>query len=127
MTSELEHGNLTVTDPDATAAWLTQVFEWQVRWSGPALGGGYTVHVGNGSDYLALYRPAEPLRSGNDSYTQLGGLNHIGIRVDDLDATEARVRTAGFAPHSHADYEPGKRFYFHDADGVEFEVVAYDD
>ena len=52
--------------------------------------------------------PAEP----GDSYTTRGGLNHLGITVDDLDATEARVTAAGFVPRSHADYEPGRRFYF---------------
>ena len=45
--------------------------------------------------------------------------------VDDLDAVEAKVVQAGYEPYSHADYEPGRRFYFNDADGVEFEVVAY--
>ncbi len=31
----------------------------------------------------------------------------------------------GSQTHSHADYEPGRRFYFHDEDGIEFEVVSY--
>ena len=45
--------------------------------------------------------------------------------VDDLDATEARILAAGIETFSHADYEPGRRFYFNDADGIEFEVVSY--
>ncbi|MEC7669548.1 MAG: VOC family protein, partial [Pseudomonadota bacterium] len=28
-------------------------------------------------------------------------------------------------PHNHADYEPGKRFYFDTPDGIEIEVVSY--
>ncbi len=52
-------------------------------------------------------------------------LNHIGVEVDDLDATEARVVAAGLTPFSHADYEPGRRFYFLDPDGIEYEVVSY--
>jgi catechol 2,3-dioxygenase-like lactoylglutathione lyase family enzyme len=52
-------------------------------------------------------------------------LNHIGVQVDDLDATEARVIAAGLLPFSHADYEPGRRFYFLDPDGIEYEVVSY--
>ena len=59
------------------------------------------------------------------SYTTTGGLNHVGIVVDDLDTAEQRVSAAGYEPHSHADYEPGRRFYFHDDDGIEFEVVSY--
>ena len=52
-------------------------------------------------------------------------LNHIGVEVDDLDAPEARVIAAGLRPFSHADYEPGRRFYFLDPGGVEYEVVRY--
>ena len=36
-----------------------------------------------------------------------------------------RLRAMGYEPHSHADYEPGRRFYFDDEDGIEFEVVSY--
>jgi len=45
--------------------------------------------------------------------------------VDDLDSVEDRVKAAGFTTGNHGDYEPGRRFYFHDADGIEFEVVSY--
>ena len=36
------------------------------------------------------------------------------------------VLAQGFTTGNHADYEPGRRFYFHDADGIEYEVVQYD-
>jgi predicted enzyme related to lactoylglutathione lyase len=45
--------------------------------------------------------------------------------VDDLDAVERRVVAAGLRPFNHGDYEPGRRFYFLDADGIEFEIVSY--
>lgn len=125
MSAALEHANLTVSDPDATAAWMCDLFGWHVRWSGPAINGGRTVHVGTGTGYLALYAPKTPARTGESSYDIVGGLNHVGVVVDNLDAAEARVRAAGFTPRSHADYEPGKRFYFDDADGIEFEIVSY--
>lgn len=35
MQATLEHVNLTVPDPDATAAWLCEVFGWHIRWQGP--------------------------------------------------------------------------------------------
>ncbi|MCB1406127.1 MAG: VOC family protein [Rhodobacteraceae bacterium] len=127
MTATLEHTNLTVSDPDATAAMLGEVFGWAVRWRGPALNGGLTVHVGSADSYVALYRPTGTPRPFDPagSYTQVGGLNHLGITVPDLDAVEKRVRAAGFTPVNHADYEPGRRFYFRDHDGIEFEVVSY--
>lgn len=126
MSAMLEHANFTVSDPQATARWLHDVFGWTTRWEGDAIAGGYTVHVGNEDSYLALYAPNKPVKSQESSYDIVGGLNHVGVLVDDIDATEARVRDAGFTPHNHADYEPGRRFYFDDDNGIEFEVVQYD-
>lgn len=65
----LEHVNITVSEPERMAALMCELFDWQIRWQGPAKPGGHTVHVG--------------------------------------------------------DYEPGRRFYFHDHDDIEYEVVAY--
>lgn len=125
--ARLEHANVTVSDPASTAAWMRNVFNWTIRWQGDAIADGHTIHVGGPDTYLALYRPAKPAHAGTSSYDTVGGLNHVGVVVDDLDATEARVRKAGFLPKSHADYEPGRRFYFEDDNGIEFEVVNYDD
>jgi len=35
------------------------------------------------------------------------------------------VRAYGLEPFSFGDYDPGRRFYFLDPDGVEFEIVTY--
>ncbi len=121
----LEHVNVTVSDPLKTAEHLCQLFGWHIRWQGDAIHGGRTVHVGSDDSYVAVYTRGAPAEHKSDSYSTRGGLNHIGIVVDDLGAVEARVLKAGFKPHSHADYEPGRRFYFHDHDGIEFEVVSY--
>lgn len=122
----LEHANLSVSDPARTAQMLVDLFGWHIRWQGDAISGGHTVHVGTDHGYLALYTQAGQMTEPQqDSYRTVGGLNHIGVVVPDLDAAEARVRGAGLEPHSHQDYEPGRRFYFHDDDGIEFEVVSY--
>lgn len=123
----LEHVNFTVSDPRATAAMLSELFGWHIRWQGEALAGGFTVHVGTDDDYLALYTgPSGKQTAAQDNYSQLGGLNHVGVSVADLDACEARVKAAGYEPHNHGDYEPGRRFYFDGPDGIEYEVVSYD-
>jgi len=122
---QLEHVNITVPDPDATAASLCEIFGWHLRWSGPAKDDGYTVHVGDAGSYLALCRPGKTLKAAGNTYGRIGGLNHVGVQVGDIDATEARVKAAGYTPHSHDDYEPGLRFYFDGPDGIEFEVVSY--
>ena len=122
----LEHVNITVRDPQVTAAMLNELFGWEIRWQGAAINGGFTIHVGNADQYLAIYTgPGGKQTPAQDSYTQLGGLNHVGVVVDDLDAAEAKVKAAGFTPTNHGDYEPGRRFYFRDGDNVEFEVVSY--
>ena len=121
----LEHANITVSDPEKTAAWMQTVFGWRIRWQGPGLDTGYTVHVGTDAQYLALYCPADLQKTPSDPDSFLGGLNHIGVCVRDLVACESRAKKAGFTPRDHAEYEPGSRFYFHDFDGIEYEVVSY--
>ena len=74
--------------------------------------------------YNALYRRGDG-SSIAEAFTKGRPLNHIGVEVGDLDATEARVLAAGLKPFGRADYEPGRRFYFLDPDGIEFEVVSY--
>lgn len=122
--SQLEHVNITVSDCEASAHLLQTLFGWQVRWQGPAMNNGRTVHVGTDTRYIALYTPAAELIPALPFAKGLP-LNHIGITVDDLDATEARVMAAGFTPFNHGDYAPGRRFYFFDDNGIEYEVVSY--
>ena len=123
----LEHINLCTLDPDAAAGWMVRVFNWRVRWAGTAMDTGYTVHVGDDAGYLALYRPQGDLLPAEAQYRRVNGLNHIGIVVDDIDAIENAVKLEGFTLNAHADYEPGRRFYFLDNTGLEFEIVHYDD
>ncbi|MEO9971590.1 MAG: VOC family protein [Hyphomonadaceae bacterium] len=126
---QLEHVNYTVPDPQKTAGMLADLFGWKVRWEGPAMAGGYTVHVGTETGYVALYRPADPsaLIPANDERAKdiVGTFNHLAITVDDLDETEKRILEAGYKTLNHGDYEPGRRFYFYDHDGIEYEVVSY--
>ena len=42
----LEHVNLTVSDPRQTAQMLEMIFGWKIRWEGPSLHGGRTIHIG---------------------------------------------------------------------------------
>lgn len=123
--ARIEHVNITVSDPAATAAVLKTLFGWKIRWQGTAMDQGYTIHVGTGDCYLALYRPGRSPDGDAVRYSKRGALNHIGLVVDDLDRAEAQVRAAGYTPHNHADYEPGRRFYFDGDDGVEYEIVSY--
>lgn len=121
----LEHVNVTVSDPARSAEVLGKLFGWHIRWEGGAINGGYTIHVGSADSYVALHSPDGRAEATPSSYGSLGGLNHIAVVVDDLDATEEKVKAAGYTPINHGGYEPGRRFYFHDHDNIEYEVVNY--
>ena len=121
--AHVEHANLTVSDPERSAALLQALCGWHERWRGASGLGGWTIHVGDDRSYLALYTRADGRVV--ERFAKGQPLNHVGLVVDDLDAAEAVVIAAGLEPFSHADYEPGRRFYFFDWDGIEFELVSY--
>jgi catechol 2,3-dioxygenase-like lactoylglutathione lyase family enzyme len=123
-TPRIEHVNVTVSDPERAARLMETLFGWHVRWQGPARDGGRTIHVGSDDHYVALYTGRDVAYTADD-FAKGQPLNHIGVEVDDLVAVEAKVVAAGLKPFSHADYEPGRRFYFLDPDGIEYEVVSY--
>ena len=120
----IEHVNVTVSDPERAARLMEALFGWRVRWQGPARDGGRTIHVGSDNHYVALYT-GHGVTYTADDFAKGRPLNHIGVEVDDLDAVEARVTAAGLVPFNHGDYEPGRRFYFFDPDGIEYEIVSY--
>ena len=123
-TPRLEHVNVTVTDPERAARLMQDLFGWRVRWQGPARDGGRSIHVGSAEQYLALYTGRDAAYDPDD-FAKGRPLNHIGVEVDDLAAIEARVVAAGLRPFGHDTYDPGRRFYFLDPDGIEYEVVSY--
>lgn len=122
----VEHVNLTVRYPEKVAKDLCQIFAWEVRWSGPSLDEGETIHVGEDDSYLALYTHPDITDLESRTPKIIANLNHVGIVVDDLDDIEGRVISHGFKPFSHRDYEPGRRFYFLMDDEIEIEVISYD-
>jgi len=124
MTSiaRLEHVNITASDGPRMAAFLEKLCGWKIRWEGPAINDGHSIHLGGPAQYIALYTPKEGPQG---EFPKGQPLNHIGVEVDDIDAAEAIVAAAGLIPFNHGDYEPGRRFYFFDWDGIEWEMVSY--
>src|SRR5690606_12499670 len=75
----MEHANLAVSDIDRLSVLLQSLLGWQVRWRGPAMSGGETIHVGTGDVYIALYTNPQVKARGP---VKLGfPLNHIGLQV----------------------------------------------
>ena len=131
-TGFIEHVNITVSQPERSADLLRELFGWHVRWRGPARDGGTSIHVGDETNYIAVYAGPDAARDRdwegnlqNHEWPKGAPLNHVGVQVEDLDRVEQRVIAAGLVPFNHGDYEPGRRFYFFDWDGIEFEIVSY--
>ncbi len=126
MTGTLEHANITVADVQKTADFLCDLFGWHIRWKGAGSDGGPWIHVGSKTSYLAIHTPTKPVAGGAEGYDVIGRMNHVGITVANLEPVLAKVVNAGYEPYNFGEYEPGRRFYFKDSDGIEFEVVCYD-
>jgi|SRR5690554_227646 catechol 2,3-dioxygenase-like lactoylglutathione lyase family enzyme len=127
-TGKLEHVNMTVSNPQRSADLMRDLFGWHIRWEGPSMLGGHTIHVGSENQYIALYTNEDVKAANNGNgpaFRKSQPLNHVAMTVDDLDGVEQKVLAAGLEPFGHDDYDPGRRFYFFDWNGIEFEVVSY--
>ncbi|MCP3904999.1 MAG: VOC family protein [Planctomycetes bacterium] len=121
----LEHVNLTVSDLDRSVDFYRRLLGYEVRWRREAADDlPAAAHVGDENHYIAMFQSAPAPAMAPVSYDAVG-LNHFGFVVDDLDAARDRLRDLGVEPHSEADYDPGRRLYFHDPDGIEVELVEY--
>ncbi len=121
----LEHVNLTVSNLERSVEFYRKLFDFRVRWEGTIESGQPAAHIGDDRCYLALFEATEQGRACQD-YGAVG-LNHFGVVVDDLAASKKRLAELGITPTTEADYEPGRRLYFLDPDGIEVELVEYDE
>ncbi len=121
----LEHVNLTVSDLQRSIDLYCDLLGMHVRWQGTTSNGNPAAHVGDDRCYLALFQSSPDLAARSAVDYNAVGLNHFGFVVDDLDAARARLEGHGLSSHHEADYEPGRRLYFFDPDGIEVELVEY--
>ncbi len=117
----LEHVNFTVSDLDRSVDFYTRLFGFKVRWKGTLEDGRLAAHVGDDRQYLALFEAVSPGQVENHM-TEVG-LNHFGFVVESLDEMKSRLAELGVSPRVEHDYEPGRRLYFFDSDGIEVELV----
>jgi len=123
----IEHVNLTVRDLDRSLRYYTELLALELRWEGQALavkGLVRAAHLGTERCYLALFEAESP-ESPAETYGR-AGLNHVGFVIEDLVGTRERAIALGTPPHFEPEYDPGRRFYVFDPDGIEVELVSYD-
>lgn len=121
----IEHVNLTVSNLPRSLKFYRRLFGWDVRWQGTTTGGTPAAHLGDERCYIALFEAPKPGRWAIDY--EAVGFNHFGVVVDDLDAMTRRLDELGAEHGLEQDYEPGRRVYFIDPDGIEVELVQYQD
>ena len=121
----LEHVNLTVSDVARSSAFYRELLGLKTRWEGTNDAGRPAVHIGGERFYIAMFQAEEPGRAKLD-YDHVG-LNHFGFVVEALEEIKRRLSRLGIEVTQEADYEPGHRLYFLDPDGVEVEIIQYDD
>ena len=77
----LEHVNISVSDAKATAMQYCELFDWHIRWEGPAMDNGYTVHVGNEAQYIAVYSPSTPQQSPPQDHRAIGTVSYTHLTL----------------------------------------------
>lgn len=120
----IEHVNFTVSNLQRTIDFYRKLFGWRIRWQGTTTGGTPAAHVGDDRCYLALFETATAGRATGDY--EAVGFNHFGVVVDSLETMKRRLGELGVEPGDELDYEPGRRVYFTDPDGIEVELVQYE-
>lgn len=119
----IEHANITVSNVNASVAFYQKLFGARVRWQGSTGNGNRAAHIGVDDTYLALF---ESDSAGQAPYGyRTVGFNHLGFEVDNLDTYRVQLQSMGVEVTGEEDYEPGRRLYFRDPDGVEIELVEY--
>ena len=119
MTEHLHHTHLFCSDIDATITWWCDMLGAEVAYDGE-FGGARNVFMRIGSGRLHLYD--QPPR--DDGH---GAVHHIGIRTDDLEGLEARLRAKGVAFRSDIrDFDAWKYIMCPAPDGVLLELFQAD-
>jgi catechol-2,3-dioxygenase len=84
------------------------------------------VHLGTDDIYVALNSSTRERAEPWAPYLGLPGVNHLGYEVDDVNALQNRLRSAGYLDTTVPNEHPHrKRVYFTDPEGNDWEFVQY--
>lgn len=125
----LEHVNITVRDLDESSAFYCTLLGGRISWEGTAVNMTRTVRAAHvelpDRSYISMFERESGERAPYDYAPP--GINHIGFVIDDLAEARDRLRQLACAVEKEASYAPGKRIYLFDPNGIEIELVEYED
>jgi len=90
-----EHIHLRSPNPEATARFYEEMFGAEVIRSAPGGKARIDLNLGGQAIFIAEVTPGDKTAPAPDSPYQ--GLDHIGLRVDDIDATVTALKAKGVA------------------------------
>jgi catechol 2,3-dioxygenase-like lactoylglutathione lyase family enzyme len=125
----LEHANITVNDIDEAIKFLTTAFpDFKVRGKGESELDGVIrkwLHLGTDQTYVALEQISSEEEGTRRPYKDVG-INHLGFVVEDIETIVSNLKKAGYKKSIDVEPHPfRKRYYFYDADGIEYEFIEY--
>lgn len=125
MASYVEHIQYVCSNLDTMADFYAKVFQWPVRGRGTEVGPERTydwVHIGTDESYVAFRTPYNGAPYDDSQRTHK---DHVGIVVDDLDATIRRLDALGVDHIRKGTHPYRDRIYIRDPDGNEVEIICY--
>lgn len=129
MNCYLEHANITVSNINEAIKFLRTAFpHFKPRGEGESEENGIVkkwLHLGTDETYVALQQISSKDEGTRRPYRDVG-INHLGFVVTDVESIASNLNKAGY--RESIDVEPNpfrKRYYFFDADGIEYEFIEY--
>ncbi len=127
--AQLRHLAIATDDPDGTAQFYIDTFEF-VKMRSPSGVWGRGHILSDGTINLAILQFSTDEAAGVEKGVGYRGLHHIGFEVDDVDAAAKRVSAAGCRPRNDIDDALGiphdgpikGEFKYEGPDGVVFDL-----
>lgn len=123
---QLEHVNITVKQYKKCVSFYKQIFDFDTRWEGEIQGVNGPLnacHLGTKNFYIAIFE-AEQEGEVKHNYRK-PGFNHLAFQVDNLEYYKTLLKKYDVDIDQEQSYDPGRRLYFYDPEGIEIELVQY--
>ncbi len=127
MSIYIEHANITVKSIAESLKLLQAALpEFRVRGEGDGSERKW-LHFGDDKTYITLNEALDSSGKVSRKDYSRSGVNHLAFVVDDIDGVDQRLKAEGFEsdPQFQEDSDIRRRYYYEDANGLEWEFVQY--